>query len=598
MNFPSLKELTVKAKSAFARFPVTLLWSLLGSIFCITIIFDDSRLLFNEYNGIFLTLILGVSWFIGTRFLIEQFQNPKKWQWLKLITLALLIAFYFHLPDLKNHYGVDTYYIRFVLYFIGGHLFVLFAPFIIKWNAAAYWNYLKTMGVSIVRSGLFSGVLYLGLVLALLAIDALFEVHIKDNRFFQLFIFCLGVVNTWIYLSDFPKNVHQETKVYFHKAIEVFVKYILLPLVILYLIILYAYSIKIVFQWELPKGWVSYLVTALAILGFVVEMLMYPVQKMVQSRTMNRFHPWFYILLLPLIILLFVAIYRRISDYGITENRYFILVAAFWILGITLYMLISKKRQLKIISLSLFVIVVLSSFGPWGAFNISKNSQLKQFKKVYASVVQKGKVATGDEYNQLKSIIDYFGDLKAADVLDETIGFPMETYKDTSESKYRYYVYDMPEKTLDTLGIIVVPNDMDKILGVDNYYNYGVNNINSISFNIEEYDYFAPVYLTEYEDRAMEISDYKVHFSAKKNELKLINKTNDSLVLTMPLTNSFLKLKSKGNKRYEVDRSLLEVQKENDSISSKLFMKQISFRAKNDSIFSVYSEGYLFLKIK
>lgn len=598
MNFPSLKELSEKAKSAFARFPVTLLWSLLGSIFCIAVVFDDTRTLFNEYSDIFLTLILGVSWFIGTRFLIEQFENPKKWQWLKLITLALLIAFYFHLPALDKHYGIDTYYIRFTLYLIGGHLFVLFAPFVFKWNAAAYWNYLKSMGVSIARSGLFSGVLFLGLVLALLAIDALFEVNIKDDRFFQLFIFCLGVVNTWIYLSDFPKNVHQETKVYFHKAIEVFVKYILLPLVILYLIILYAYSVKIVFQWELPKGWVSYLVTALAILGFVVEMLMHPVQKMVQSRTMNKFHPWFYILLLPLIVLLFAAIFRRIADYGITENRYFILVVAFWILGITLYMLISKKRQLKLIPLSLFAIAILSSFGPWGAFEISKSSQLKQFKKVYANVMQNGKMATGDEYNQLRSIIDYFGDLKAADVLDETIGFPMETYKDTSESKYRYYVYDMPEKALDSLGIKVVPDDIDEILGVDNYYNFGVSNINSISFNIQEYDYFTPVYLTEYEDRTMEVSDYKVHYSAKKNELKLTSKINDSLVLKMPLTNSLLKLKSKGNSRYEADRSLLEIQKENDSISGKLFMKQISFRAKNDSIFSVYSEGYLFLKVK
>ena len=134
---------------------------------------------------------------------------------------------------------------------------MFFAPFITKWDKTAYWNYLISVGASIVRSALFSGVLYLGLILALAAIDALFDVSIDGKRYGQLFIFCLGIVNTWIYLSDFPKNILENTKVHINKALEVFVKYILIPLVLLYIIILYVYSFKIIFQWELPKGWVS-----------------------------------------------------------------------------------------------------------------------------------------------------------------------------------------------------------------------------------------------------------------------------------------------------------------------------------------------------
>src|SRR5690606_2926956 len=119
----------------------------------------------------------------------------------------------------------------------------------------------------LLRSAFFSGVLYIGLVLALLAIQALFNVSIPDRRFGQLFVFCLGIMNTWVYLSDFPKKVISLTDIYFNKPLEVFVKYILIPLILLYIVILYAYGFKIIFQWELPKGWVSYLVTALAILG-------------------------------------------------------------------------------------------------------------------------------------------------------------------------------------------------------------------------------------------------------------------------------------------------------------------------------------------
>jgi len=598
MNFPSLKELGGKAKSAFARFPITLLWSLIGSFYCIIIVEQDIDVLFDENNGILLTLLLGISWLIATRFLIEQFKTPNKWLWVKGVTLVLLVVFYFHLPDLDVHYGNDTFYIRFGLYFLAGHLFVLFAPFVFKWNAAAYWNYLKSMGIAIVRSGLFSGILFLGLVLALLAVDSLFEMEVDEERYFQLFIFCLGVVNTWIYLSDFPKDVHQETQVHFNKAIEVLIKYILLPLVILYLIILYAYGIKILFQWELPKGWVSYLVTALAFLGFTVEMLIHPVQKIVQSRTMNKYHPWFYILMLPLIVLLFVAIYRRIADHGITENRYFVLALAFWILGITLYMLFSKKRYLKVIPLSLFAIAVLSSFGPWGAFSISKNSQLNQFKKVYAKVMANNKVATGKEYKQLESIIDYLGNLKAANVLDETVGISMnEAFLDTTKNKYNFYDYDMSEKTLDSVGMTVVPEDNDAIFGASNYYRFGMNKLEPFSFDIKEYDCFIPIQLNDYHNGIAEIGEYEVAFSAKNNELTLTEKDN-SFVIKIPLEERLVKLKSMGKRTYQVEESLLEVLTENNSISTKLFMREVSFRVKNDSIMDFYSDAYLFLKRK
>jgi len=68
-----------------------------------------------------------------------------------------------------------------------------------------------------------------------------------------------------------------------------FLFFALIPLVLLYIIILYAYSFKIIFQWELPKGWVSYLVTALALLGFLVQVIINPIQNTVKSWMINQF---------------------------------------------------------------------------------------------------------------------------------------------------------------------------------------------------------------------------------------------------------------------------------------------------------------------
>jgi hypothetical protein len=375
MTLPSLDEIVHKALSAFKRFPVVLIWILLGSFFCVYIIEVDSPALFNKHGAAVLTLILGISWFIGLQFYLEQTREPRKWAWTKLVLLALLGLFHYHLPNLSQN-DDPTYIIRFFLYLLAGHLFVLFAPFILKWQKEAYWNYLAKVATAIGRSLLFSGILYLGLVLALLAIKFLFDHELDPKRYGQLFVLCAGIVNTWIYLSDFPKDIFGTTQVRFGKPLEVMVKYILIPLAFLYLIILYAYGIKIIIAWELPKGWVSYLVSTLALLGFTVQMIITSVQKSDKSWAFTKFYPWFHLLMCPLIILLFIAIIRRILDYGITENRYFVLVMALWILANTLYLLISKKKLMKVLPISLCILAMITSFGPWGAFSTSKKSQV------------------------------------------------------------------------------------------------------------------------------------------------------------------------------------------------------------------------------
>ena len=50
-------------------------------------------------------------------------------------------------------------------------------------------------------------------------------------------------------------------------GLKVFSQYILLPLLLLYLVILYLYGAKIILLWDWPKGVVSWLIIAVAVLG-------------------------------------------------------------------------------------------------------------------------------------------------------------------------------------------------------------------------------------------------------------------------------------------------------------------------------------------
>jgi hypothetical protein len=84
----------------------------------------------------------------------------------------------------------------------------------------------------------------------------------------------------------------------------------------------------------------------------------------------------FYFTLIPLVILLFVAIFTRLFAYGITEPRYFVLALAIWISFLAGYFIISKKDKIIVIPISLAFIILFSLSMPYfNAFSVAKRSQ-------------------------------------------------------------------------------------------------------------------------------------------------------------------------------------------------------------------------------
>ncbi len=383
MKLFSISEFFTKATAAFRRFPFTLSWALLGTVLIVYWIEIDHHLFFeNRYREV-LVITLGISWLIGSQFYIEQFKAYKRLWWLKIIVILAVCAFYFLLPADSAQTTDPEPLVRYAIFLLGGHLSLLFAPFITVWHPKAYWNYLSNSLVAVARSLLFAGFLYLGLVLALLAVQFLFSIDIPERRYLMLFVVCLGIVHTWVYLADFPALIQHNIHMHFHKATAAFVKFILIPLALLYIVILYAYALKIVINWELPKGWVSYLITALAGLLLLIQFIIHPVRIRHESRLIRKFQPLCYWLFLPLLPLLFVAIYKRVHDYGITVPRYYLIMLALFITAAVIYLLFSRKQQLRVLPIALVLILLGGSFGFWGAFSVSIKSQKQQLRELF-----------------------------------------------------------------------------------------------------------------------------------------------------------------------------------------------------------------------
>jgi hypothetical protein len=587
MGLPSIPELVTKAKAAFKRFPLTLLWAITGSLLVVSILEINDSALFNEYLNVFLVLALGISWLISVQFYIEQFANPRKYWWTKAIVLLFLIGVYITLPSQEEREMAAASYIRYILFIIAGHLAIFFAPFTYSWHDKSYANYLGTILISIARSTLFTGVLYLGLVLALAAVDFLFKVDIDGKRYGQLFVLCIGIVNTWVYLSDFPKEVHHHIHFSFPKPAEVFVKFILIPLVALYYIILYAYSFKIIINWELPNGWVSYLVTALAGLLFIIQLIIHPIHKSHPSRLIRKFHPLFYWLLLPLLILLFVAIYRRTSEYGITENRYFVWVLAFYILATTLYLLISTKRQLRWLPIALFVIALATSVGPWGASAVSIRSQVKTFERLYdnpfAKAQTQNKILPQQENDRLRSVTRFLADRNALDKTSAILGYtPSKVFKSSSK-------WQLPYKIIDTLGLELLNNNTSN----SRPYFYSDNN-QTIVLNDIDYYKALDISSSSAETPFNTIHLYQIRLSESRDTL-LVSQEKE-VQLKLPLKKMIANLQKLNQDSNQVPREKLMVQGSNESLEVAVYFQSISLDSGNLNTLENYSRADVFLK--
>jgi hypothetical protein len=447
-----ISSLSESAKKSFFRFPIVALWVISGSVFLIGVLQIDNDL--NAFEALGMVLALGVSWLIGCQFLSESLKHNTLNRFaFKAITLLALASFYIYLKSIGDDLPYQAYQ-RWGLLLFAGHLFVIFSPFVFLWDKSLFWNYLKNMIIAVIRSGIYAIILYVGLALAITALEFLFDVDFNGNIYYQTFIFCLGIVNTFVYLHDFPKISKLKKSIDFNKAIEVLILYILIPLSLLYIVIVYAYALKILIDWELPRGWVTYLISGLSLLAFVIHIAVDPIRHKHSSKAIKLFFPYYFYAIIPLLPLLFIALYRRIADYNFTELRYLGLVLAIWITGMLIYMLFSNKKLLSIYAKSMFILLLLCTFGPLSAYKISMSAQLDELAELTENVNKKEeKSFTADQFERFSSIIKYIDFRHNLEKTEAYFGFnPRAEFSETS-------TYGIAGKILEKLDIEVLSSD-------------------------------------------------------------------------------------------------------------------------------------------
>ncbi|MFS4470119.1 DUF4153 domain-containing protein [Chryseobacterium sp. T20] len=415
------QETLSRANEVIFRYPMILVMALLAAIGTICIV-ETERSEITSYIKFTICSCLGISLMFALKMLSQRIGKELL---LHVSGIIFLIGFYYILPDKKNSF-TEVYAYIIAITALLSHLLVSFVPFLEKDRELRFWQYNKNLFINIFLTAVFTGVLTGGVELAILAVDKLFDFNFHDRIYRDTFFVLAIFGSSFIFLLFNDKGLNNlEKDGTYPVVLKFFTQFILIPLLLIYVTILYFYSVKILINWQLPRGWVSYLVLAYSIVGILALLLVHPLKEENAKSWVRIFSKAFYYTIVPLIILLFTAIFTRILEYGYTEPRYFVLLLALWLLSIVVYFIFNKKATIKFIPVSLFLFGAFALVFPYlNAFSVAKRSQkaelmniLNQHQLMSAGKINFQKKVTDTVRNEIADKFEFLAERKQSEFL-------------------------------------------------------------------------------------------------------------------------------------------------------------------------------------
>lgn len=395
------------------RFPLSFFCSGAGTMLMIAFNYENK----SDQSVVLLkgamVLFMGMFLFTLVQILCERLEyRGRSRPALYLCGIIFISVYFMFMPSTIQ--DCDT--LRYSIICASFFLMIFIVPFAGRGAAAGriFQLNLWRMGKWFAYAVIASGILYTGIVMAYLMVSSLFDITKGDYLLYAFFV-CGGFAAPVIFLHGFPDYSDpagiEQPEGFIRRVID----YVMVPLVLLYIVILAVYFGGIIFTRQMPKGTTAYLVLSCSLLGVFVYYLVYGENADERAAIERFFTRVFFWCLVPLSVLLWIAIIMRLSEYGVTENRYIVMVSASWLTAVTIHGLAVRKKNLVTWPMILAVIMLLSTFGPWGMFSVSMRSQYARMIEICSKygIIREGRLARMDglmdpvDSINLSSAIDY-----------------------------------------------------------------------------------------------------------------------------------------------------------------------------------------------
>lgn len=454
------------------RFPVTILFSTATAVMLITMRelqpIDDVN--FREMlNRITMILALGIPLSLCIKLFFERKDNGKVY---KLVTYyaagaLVLLLYYFFLLDDINLVSTSRYVaVSLALYL--GFLFIPYLP-----EREQFEMYIIKVLTGFFTTVIYSVVLYLGLAAILFTVDKLLGIHVESKVYYYTWLFVACDFAPSYFLAGIPLKGEEYGPESYPKLLKILVLYIVMPLLTAYTTILYIYFVKIIVTKEWPVGLVSHLVLWYSVIVVMVLFFITPIRD--KSKWADKFYKWSPGIIIPILVMMFISIGIRINAYGVTENRYYVVVLGLWVLGIMIYFIFAKKLRNIIIPVTISIIALVSVFGPLSSFSVSRLSQNNRLETILVrnnmlkdeNIQPAPPSISSADKDEISRILDYFANKQE---LDKARYLP-EDFKMEDMEKIFGFTYESP-----------------KYYSPEGFFNLTRNNRES-AIDINKYDY-------------------------------------------------------------------------------------------------------------
>lgn len=429
----SLSTLMQAAGQCVRRFPVTLGFIAALTVWQLLMAWTDHSLLSHSVRGS-VVYYLAVGTLLTTVLQLwgEEVRSPRARLLTHILAHGALLCDAVYIYTIYGNGGMEVFLAHAAaLTALALCMFIL--PFFRERDDVASWNFTLRLLAAGSASWLIGGIMCGGMCLLTMAVEHLFGITLSGEWMTTWCILFLEALPSLLLLGRIPAGAEKFDRTplvsdFLHKSI----RYLFLPLLGCYLLVLYGYLAKILVQWQLPDGWVSKLVSVLTFGSIGVVMGLYPSLRRGLSRTDSRVVRVLPLAILPLLLLMTVGVARRLSDYGFTVNRLYLLTLTCWYYVVCIGLLLSRARRVWWIPASFAALFVLTSVLP---FNIVRFTHDWMLQSVRSRVEQdyKGRLPMSEDA--------YFNWLAA---------LPVEDARQVN-SRFKYLRIELRDTTLSAL---------------------------------------------------------------------------------------------------------------------------------------------------
>ncbi|OGS14345.1 MAG: hypothetical protein A2285_06640 [Elusimicrobia bacterium RIFOXYA12_FULL_57_11] len=543
-----------------------------------------------------MTFGFGAALFYALNLINEHFPLPAPARPAHLVLAGGLFLFFFYFRFAQAE-GL-AYEDRFAQWVFAVIMLASFAPYIRPPGPLELWQFSRRLLTRGAVSAVYTAALFAGAALALAAIDKLLGLKVEDKAYQYLWTFAGLMFWPLHFMAGTPDRHEARTpaEAYPH-GLKLFTQYVLLPLASAYFLILYAYMAKILFTQQWPQGMVSWLTSSASALGLLAFLLLYPVSDAPENRWIKTFSRGFCLAALPLLLMLFAAVYKRIAQYGITEHRYFLVCLGLWLFGMFSYFLLSRRPDIRRVPMTLALLAAITSAGPWGAYSAGLASQSARLQRLLSEngllaggkVVKPQRALTGETRQEISGVLYYILRYHGPEPLKEY--FPPGDPALTGLRNYHRWEHKAGRDLMSLMGQEYVERRAQS-----GTTRLSIRADNS-GMNVAGYD-FAVKFTSSGNKGPAPADDtgYRVELRREERELRVFKGGKYSIDLPLrPLLAEAAAHLGSGREK----QALLKTEAENDSVKVRVYLNNISVELNNPcGPEAQFTEGLLLVKTK